>query len=793
MASGDDKPFSSLLDSAERPDGLASQLGRYEILQRIAVGGMAEILLARSASLGGLQRTCVIKRILPVYSEDLKFVHMFIDEARITLGLDHPNVVKLFEFGQHDGAYYMAMEYVDGTDLSELLTKLLGRREPLPMPAAVFIAREMCRGLHYAHVKRDHKGQPLGIVHRDISPQNVLLSRRGEVKLTDFGVAAARNKLTATSPGTVMGKSSFMSPEQAQGKRVDGRTDVWATGVILHEMLTGRRLFADENLVATLTRVLNDPVPAPSSLNSDIPAELDSIVLRALSRSLDARYHSAEEMGNALTTILDFYPFSAEDLADQLAQLEWSGITAPMRPSLSSQRPEPGPRDATLPFPHLEADDPEIDALVAMLRREPDLWTIVSMGDRYLELGQDAVALSAYRTAAAVFAHQGLLVQAICAYDGARQMLRPPEVMSDLIALAELEVGARAELEKLVETLDGHGFWALLQLMHRDQLGIEAADEPTLVAPSRSATPLFGHLGPREFAQLAAAVKVHRIAAEDVVLREGDESDTLYAVGRGRLVVHCRPAAREELMELLSIPGSGETTRVEEGRVETDDNLPILAPERIYLAALADGDFFGEFSFLTRRPRSATVEAITDCVVLEMDRRTVDEILDREPATSEPLLQFYKERVVELLMAKSPLFSLLDPVDRHTLLESSFVEAVEDQTLIVEEGTSKDALYFIKSGEVEVFRTDKLGIPIFINKLRPGQFFGEIAALTGIPRTVSVRAMGEVSLLRIPASELLTILDREPELREIFETTIEARTAQIKARVDEHRRVFSLT
>ena len=203
-----------------------------------------------------------------------------------------------------------------------------------------------------------------------------------------------------------------------------------------------------------------------------------------------------------------------------------------------------------------------------------------------------------------------------------------------------------------------------------------------------------------------------------------------------------------------------------------------------------DGDFFGEFSFLTEKPRSASVEAIKDGLLLEIRRDAVRDVLAADPSFTEPLAQFYKERVVELMMAKSSVFSLLEPHQRKSLLRESNVRDFRDSELIVEEGTTSDSLYFIKRGEVEVFRTDPDGIPIFINKLVQGQFFGEIAALTRSARSVSVRAMGEAAIFVIPGSALLEIVARQPRLKELLDATIAARTAETQDRVREHERVF---
>ncbi|MCC7069815.1 MAG: cyclic nucleotide-binding domain-containing protein [Deltaproteobacteria bacterium] len=757
--------------------------GRYHLLDTIAVGGMAEVLLARSASLGGVSRTCVIKRILPQYSRDLQFVSMFIDEARITIALEHPNIVRLFDFGQHEGAYFMAMEYVDGTDLASLMRAHLRAGRALPVEVAVFIARELLAGLHHAHLLLDHNGRPLGIVHRDVSPQNVLLSSAGEVKLTDFGIAAARNKLTQTSTGTVLGKAAYMAPEQACGDKVDFRADLWSVGVVLYESLLGDRLFAAENPLATVQRVMGAPIEAPSARHPELPKELDAVVLRALQRKRDERYASAREMSDALSAYLlahptDGQPFGKAHLTRFLASLEWDDDTVRMRPTHRSLRSSGGGDAGARRSP-----DAKIEALSAQLRADPNLWTVVAMGDRYAELKRVESALSAYRTAAAIFAYRGLLVQSICAYDGARRLVPEATAYEDLVRLGDLSAGERTELVQLLRVVDHEGLWQILQEADPDGLGSEAEVQPTAAAP----VPLFGALGPTELARFALCGRVRRVGAGEVVIREGDAGDALYAVGHGRLVVYCTPGQEEQLGGAFA-EGFDDETNVE--RAVHQQRWRSSHPDRVYLAGLADGDFFGEFSFLTERPRSASVEAISEGRLLEIRRAAVDQISRDDAAFTEPLLQFYKERVVELMMAKSPVFSLLEPQDRRALLEGSVLVDFEDQQLIVEEGARNDQLFFIKRGEVEVFRKDAAGSSIFINKLGQGQFFGEFSVLHGTPRSGSVRAMGGVSLLKIDRGALLDVCARHPPLRRLFEQTIAARSAEMNDRVHEHHRVF---
>jgi len=756
--------------------------GKYEVVEKIAMGGMAEILLARSDSLGGIQRDCVIKRILPSYSQDLHFVSMFIDEARITIGLDHPNIVRLFDFGQHEGTYFMAMEYVDGTDLAALLRSLFMKQQPVPPGPAAFIVRELLSALEHAHEKCDHEGKALNVVHRDISPQNVLLGQHGDVKLTDFGIAAARNKITNTTPGTVLGKSAYMSPEQSLGDLVDHRTDIWATGVILHEMLSGERLFAAETPVATISRVIRAEVSPPSMTNPKIPGGLDAICLRALQRLPEDRYQSATEMRDALLEAsADLDGVTASGLRVLLSDVEWADDTASLRPSLGTRPIMVSPHATTA----IASGDPEVLALLEALKRDPDLWMLVAVGKRCAALGAKRRALAAFRCAASVFAYRGLLVQALCAYDNARPLLEPPEIEDDLIAIGDLNPGQRGDLIELVARFDADEFWALLAAVDPGDLG--SAVEPATT--TREPTPLFGHLAPREFARLANSVHIRRVPPGTVIITEGAPGDALFALGRGQVVVHCKPGHRDEEVDVAEEPL--ESTFIDDGAPVISS--PTFSTDRVYLSALAEGDFFGEFSFLTERPRSATIEAITEVEYLEIDHSAVQAITELDPGFEAPLLQFYKERVVELMMAKSPVFSLLPPKDRRELLRGASLSEADDGTLLVEEGSASDSLYFIKRGEVEVFRNGDDGTPIFINKLGQGQFFGEISALRGTPRTLSVRAMGACELFRIDSEDLARVLDREPRLRRLLERTIASRTAQTVERLAEFQRILYST
>ncbi len=270
--------------------------GDYVLLDRIAVGGMAEIFKAKQSGPRGFERILVIKRILQHLSNEVEFKQMFDDEARIAAQLRHANIVQIFELGDIDGTPYIAMEFVEGRNLRDLTRALQAKGMQLSVEQTLFIISETLRGLHYAHHRSDSSGKALEIIHRDMSPQNIILSYEGEVKILDFGIAKAASRISKTEAGVLKGKFSYMSPEQASGRPITQSTDIYAVGVILHELLTGERLFRAETDIETIERVKIGIVPKPSDRNPQIPPELDAIVLKCLQRNPEKRYQTAGEM-----------------------------------------------------------------------------------------------------------------------------------------------------------------------------------------------------------------------------------------------------------------------------------------------------------------------------------------------------------------------------------------------------------------------------------------------------------------------------------------------------------------
>lgn len=270
------------------------KLGRYELLQRIAKGGMGEIYLARSRGAAGFEKSCIIKTILPHLAEEEEFVTKFLDEGRIVVQLVHGNIVPVFDMGEEDGEYFIAMEYIPGRDLREVVKCLGLQHETMSVDLALYIVSEVCKGLDYAHRKTGEDGESLNIIHRDVSPSNVLISREGEVKLIDFGIARATNRLSKTVSGRIQGKFCYMSPEQASGKPLDRRSDIFSAGVVLYELLTGFRPFEGDTDLESLDLVRKCDYDPPSTLNSAVPEEIDAIVSRALAKNPIDRYPSAD-------------------------------------------------------------------------------------------------------------------------------------------------------------------------------------------------------------------------------------------------------------------------------------------------------------------------------------------------------------------------------------------------------------------------------------------------------------------------------------------------------------------
>jgi serine/threonine protein kinase len=299
----------------ETPAGVAEPVGPgegaygpYRLLQRVAVGGMAEVFKAKRSGVEGFEKVVAVKRILPHLSDNKEFVDMFVDEAKMVAGLTHPNIVQIFDLGRLEKSYYIAMEYVQGRDLRSILRRARERATRVPLDLCALIASRVCSALEYAHRKKDDRGQPMMTVHRDISPQNILISFEGDVKLTDFGIAKAASKATVTEVGALRGKLLYMSPEQAWGKPMDRRSDLFSLGIVFYEMVTDHKPFLGSSEVSILETVRECKVAPPSSLNREVPPALERVVMKALERDPERRYQDAAEMYRDLEAVMHEAP-----------------------------------------------------------------------------------------------------------------------------------------------------------------------------------------------------------------------------------------------------------------------------------------------------------------------------------------------------------------------------------------------------------------------------------------------------------------------------------------------------
>ena len=280
--------------------GAGQYVGGYELGQLLGVGGMAEVFKAEYTPVRGARRTVVVKRILPRHASDAEFTKLFVAEAKILGLLNHSNVVKAYDFGEENGALFLVLEYVEGPSIADALEILREHRREMPVAAAAHFAHEVCLALDYVHNLKGGDGEPLNVIHRDVTPSNILLTKAGGIKLLDFGVAKYRASQVKTSEGFIRGKAAYLAPETLEAKPIDGRVDLFSLGIVLHEMLTLKSLFESDTYMLTFRKILSLPIAPPSKTRPSVPPELDAIVMKALERDPARRYQTADEMATDL-------------------------------------------------------------------------------------------------------------------------------------------------------------------------------------------------------------------------------------------------------------------------------------------------------------------------------------------------------------------------------------------------------------------------------------------------------------------------------------------------------------
>ncbi|MBI5498190.1 MAG: serine/threonine protein kinase [Deltaproteobacteria bacterium] len=358
--------------------------GKYLLTDLIAVGGMAEIYRAKIFGVNGFEKQMVVKRILSKYAQNPSFVQMFVDEAKVLVSLTHGNIVPVYELGEVGGNYYIAMEYAEGMTALDLLRECYVKNRPLPVAIALYIAAEVAKGLGYAHGRTAPDGSPLGIVHRDLNPRNVVVSPAGEVKILDFGIARSSVKKHQTGSGVIKGTPGYMSPEQVMGYSVDARADQYGLAIILHELLTVRRLISVKDAVEHRAKLAEGPLPIPSTLRGDIPKSVDEVVMKALSTRAEDRYPSALDFEDALRGEIARLGVAvtsrglSEAIKSVKAAVAVEGLTAPpTRPPESRSRPQTEPMPSSMPamsqpaVPTAPAPEPVVAPAPAPAPQEP--------------------------------------------------------------------------------------------------------------------------------------------------------------------------------------------------------------------------------------------------------------------------------------------------------------------------------------------------------------------------------------------------------------------------------------
>jgi eukaryotic-like serine/threonine-protein kinase len=432
------------------------RFGRYRLIRRLARGGMAEIYRANYEGAAGIKKQVVVKKILPSFADNKRFVQMFIDEAKITVGLSHGNIAQVFDFGEIGGEYFLAMEYIQGQSLSRIHRRADERGLIVPVPIACYVVMEMCKGLHYAHRKTDEHGQPLGIVHRDISPQNVMVSFEGQVKLVDFGIAKARNVAGNTQAGALKGKYLYFSPEQARGRPLDGRSDVFAAGIVLYELLTGELPYHGQ-LVDVLTNIVEGRFARPSDLVPTIPPSLERIILKAMTVRLEDRYQTALELQEALAAFLySVAPrFTSANLAYYIQylfadELTSQGLSVDFPAEFLEQLPL-WQRQVEAPRPPPQHSTEDTDAELVTGSDSDTGWerpsTKTSTGRPAISPAEAARRKKLMRTVGIVGAALGVMAIVAGAVISATQNLAPSKPGAGLVAIDSTPAGARIEID----------------------------------------------------------------------------------------------------------------------------------------------------------------------------------------------------------------------------------------------------------------------------------------------------------------------------------------------------------
>ena len=734
---------------SHRRTRLMETFGRYQILRRIAVGGMAEIYLAQSASIDGFEKTVVIKKIRPDLSSDDQFFSMFIDEARISITFSHPNIVQVFDFGKVEDSYFLAMEFVSGCDSGALLELSDVSGTGMDPEVALFIIEEALRGLDYAHNKRSKSDEPLHLVHRDISPANILVSIAGAVKVGDFGIAQAKGTTANISEGSILGKVAYMSPEQARGEVLDCRSDLFSCALVLWEMLVGRAAYGSTITSASIANIMEGRVRAPSEVNPALSPEIDRLVMKALAPKPEDRYPTARAFGEALHAYkIQHHPNASsyrlqsflQQHQDELRhEADTQGKKTPQTPAC----PQP-------PAPQVDlGETARLDALPSLgfewtsqlvrevdsFKRHPSLWTLVQMGDLCVSTMYRQAATAFFRFAAVKFAQGGFLAPCLLCCNRMLNLSKDENLCQDITRYPSIE----GQSDEAIRTLL---FGARSPV---DELLKELLEETQVRLGHKGAgTPILSQLSGASFLEFAEKAKLNHFSEGESIIRQAEPGNTMFLVAKGRVAGSRHQQCGREGLSFVAHVGGFFLARTA--------SLPVR-----HAAQTSKRSSMSTFSKSTR--------ICTRRVTLD----TTD--------ANDILLGFYKSRIVDTLLATSPIFGMLATEDRRALINKFKLRVFQPGENIILEKERSDQIYLLKNGQAEVF-TDKDGVRTQLSLLGPGTIFGEVAALRGIARTASVAARSSVETLELSRSDFHSVLEHKPVLKAKVLDVIAERTRE---------------
>lgn|GEM_PF-4026079 len=737
------------------------QFGRYQLIRRLAQGGMAEIFLASTVSVEGFEKQVIIKKMLAKWSKDKNFVDKFIDEAKISSKLHHANIVQVFDFGLHDDHYYLALEYVSGADLSQIIKSNRAHHTHISIGLVCYIIEQVLAGLDYAHEYHEPGCNPLRLVHRDMSPSNILLSLRGEVKIGDFGIVKAQDRMSITEPGAVLGKLSYMSPEQARGEPLDGRSDIYSVGLVLFELLTNIRVtqLVDKK---DLPHFVQHPVlPCASQYRTDLDPDLITLLARATAPDLAKRFATCNEFLEALQAYRVKYDHFANalSLSRYLERLLKLGLPVkkgadPNAPEFNNQATvaeksivfasnfdpasldlEP---DTTGHQSPCESDSNSVwQACVApfleSIMQTPQPAFLIEAGDALIKINDKPRAYYLYFLAATKWMQQGFLFMALWAYQKMSQCLVSESQFQADVSFCQAQKGCSSQ------AILAHFVWQepfIDSVVKSCLFGATQAQSLVCIKEPDIMT----HLPVPELLLLARSMQPVHYPAGTFLVKQDSLAPGLILLTKGRVMVSYEtPEHTHQSLDSLMF-----------GEVLGESSL-LATPSHRHFVAFDDVDGFllAADSLIAKRQQLPTFFSYV-----------------------EKKQQHYRAEI--WLSTHSP-FSLLSNKDKQRLLQTMQYFAYKNNDLLVNENSTSDHIYVLTHGSVQAVSTCLNHTQIVI----ADQCFGDIAAVLRVSRTHAVRVYTDQALgFMLSGTVLWKILRKDTQTQHVFNQFVHQRMQQ---------------